>query len=69
MNDKYFIRIFHCAAGVERAVSPSGTRLFTPNIPGVGRMRMRYPIMPVHNEGSVIWKEIEALKVIFIFCI
>ena len=40
----------------------SGIRTILPNIPGVGQMRIRYPILPVHAEGSQIWKELEALR-------
>ena len=40
----------------------SGTRIFFPTIPGVGALRQRYPIMPVHGEGSAVWKELEAVK-------
>ncbi|KAJ8317227.1 hypothetical protein KUTeg_005131 [Tegillarca granosa] len=45
-----------------RKVAASGTRMFTPEIPGVGRLRMRYPIMPTHAEGSGTEKEVDALK-------
>jgi hypothetical protein len=48
--------------GIARRVRASGHRMFIPNIPGVGRVRQRYPIMPVHYEGNTIWKELEALK-------
>ncbi|XP_032236694.2 uncharacterized protein LOC116617810 [Nematostella vectensis] len=40
----------------------TGTRIFFPSIEGVGVVRQRYPIMPVHGEGSSVWKELEALK-------
>ena len=40
----------------------SGVRIFLPNIPGVGVLRTRYPIMPVHGEGSAVWKELNAIK-------
>ncbi|XP_028414209.1 uncharacterized protein LOC114537253 isoform X2 [Dendronephthya gigantea] len=43
-------------------VRASGIRAFFPNIPGVGVLRQRYPIMPVHDEGSTTWKELEALE-------
>ena len=49
-------------AGQFRRVKASGTRVFMPYIPGVGSLRTRYPIMPVHGEGSAVWKELEALK-------
>ena len=40
----------------------SGIRIFFPPINGVGVLRQRYPIMPVHGEGSSVWKELEAMK-------
>lgn len=40
----------------------SGTRIFFPQIAGVGILRQRYPIMPIHGEGSSVWKELEAIK-------
>ena len=40
----------------------SGIRIFFPEINGVGVLRQRYPIMPVHGEGSSVWKELEATK-------
>ena len=43
-------------------VIASGTRILLPNIPGVGALRVRYPIMPTHAEGSATWKELDALK-------
>ena len=43
-------------------VKSAGIRIFLPNIPGVGALRTRYPIMPVYAEGSSIWKELEALR-------
>ena len=48
--------------GVVRVTQASGTRVFLPFIPGVGICRLRYPIMPVHGEGSAVWKELEATK-------
>ena len=48
--------------GKLRKMKASGTRVFLPNIPGVGTLRTRYPIVPVHGEGSAVWKELEALK-------
>ena len=49
-------------AGRLHVVKASGTRIVLPYIPGVGSLRTRYPIMPVHGEGSAVWKELEALK-------
>ncbi len=40
----------------------SGIRIFLPYIPDVGIIRQRYPIFPVHGEGSAVWKELNALK-------
>ena len=48
--------------GVVRITKASGTRIFLPPISGVGVCRQRYPIMPVHGEGSAVWKELEATK-------
>ena len=48
--------------GVVRITRASGTRIFLPPISGVGICRQRYPIMPVHGEGSAVWKELEATK-------
>ncbi len=48
-------------------VKASGVRTFLPNIPGVGVLRQRYPIMPVYGEGGAVWKELEALKDIVLF--
>ena len=31
-------------------------------IPDIGRIRIRYPVMPAYYEGNAIWKEIQALK-------
>ena len=45
-----------------RKCKASGTRIFFPQIAGVGVLRQRYPIMPVHGEGSSVWKELEATK-------
>ncbi|XP_059158289.1 uncharacterized protein LOC131942427 [Physella acuta] len=41
---------------------PSGTRIVLPEISGVGDVRLRYPIAPVHGEGGGVWKELNALK-------
>ncbi len=48
--------------GSLQIVRASGTRIFLPNIPGVGILRTRYPIMPIHGEGSAVWKELSAIK-------
>ena len=48
--------------GKLRLVRDSGHRMILPNIPGVGSLRQRFPIMPIFGEGSSVWKELEALK-------
>ncbi|OWF50598.1 uncharacterized protein LOC110450222 [Mizuhopecten yessoensis] len=45
-----------------RSVRSSGTRIFLPDIEGVGKVRLRYPIAPAHFEGNAVYKEIDALK-------
>ena len=50
--------------GTMRLVRASGHRIIFPTIEGVGVMRQRFPIMPVHAEGSAIWKELDALRTI-----
>lgn len=39
----------------------SGTRIMLPDIPGVGKLRQRFPIAPIHGEGSPVWKNLNAL--------
>ncbi|XP_067928015.1 uncharacterized protein [Watersipora subatra] len=39
----------------------SGISIMTKDIPGVGQMRLRYPIMPIHDFGNVIHMEMQAL--------
>ncbi|KAK3582047.1 hypothetical protein CHS0354_025653 [Potamilus streckersoni] len=50
--------------GTVRRLVGSGVKIFTPNIPGVGRLRLRYPIVPIHVEGSPTFKELDALKTV-----
>ena len=45
-----------------RHVTASGIRIFTPDIPGVGKLRIRYPVMPFHEEGNNIYKNLMALQ-------
>lgn len=33
----------------------------TRSIPDVGSMRIRYPVMPIHEAGSTSYKDIQAL--------
>ena len=48
--------------GEVRAMRASGLRIFLPSIPGVGEIRQRYPVMPIHGEGQTVFKELQALK-------
>lgn len=41
--------------------APSGHWILTPEIEGVGRVRQRYPIFPIHAHGNVAFKEVKAL--------
>ena len=49
------------ATGEMHVMRATGHRIFLPNIPGCGELRTRYPIMPIHGEGSTVWKELAAL--------
>jgi len=49
-------------AGGKHRVGVSGLVTNTKCIPGVGRVRLRFPIMPLHEEGSSSWKEVKALE-------
>ena len=49
--------------GDAKKVRAAGTHVFLPEIKDVGVLRQRYPIFPVHGEGSSVWKEVNALKV------
>jgi len=49
--------------GEVRRVTASGTKIFLQEIEGIeGQIRLRYPISPIHGEGSPVWKELNALK-------
>ncbi|CAL1541035.1 unnamed protein product [Lymnaea stagnalis] len=48
--------------GIVRQMAASGPRIITPDIQGVGTVRLRYPIFPVHSEGSTVGRELVALK-------
>jgi len=48
--------------GKVRLLKSSGIRINLPNIPGVGSLRTRFPIMPVFAEGAPVWKEMEAMR-------
>ncbi|KAF6017625.1 hypothetical protein EB796_024051 [Bugula neritina] len=40
----------------------SGISIMTKEIPDVGKMRIRYPVMPIHDFGNVMYKELSALS-------
>ncbi|GFO29028.1 hypothetical protein PoB_005553300 [Plakobranchus ocellatus] len=48
--------------GKRYKTSASGTQIILQSIPGLGRVRCRYPIAPVHGEGSSVWRELNALR-------
>lgn len=48
--------------GELKKVISSGIRITLPDIPGVGQLRIRYPIMPISGEGNQVGKEVEAVK-------
>ena len=48
--------------GVTRAVRASGHWIIFPELQGIGKIRQRYPIFPVHEHGSTIWKETKAIE-------
>nr|KAI8736933.1 CAunnamed protein product [Biomphalaria glabrata] len=50
------------STGTLRIVYGSGIQIFTENIQGVGSVRLRYPIPPIHGEGSTVWKELSVVK-------
>ncbi|XP_066929408.1 uncharacterized protein [Clytia hemisphaerica] len=45
--------------------SPSGTRIMFPEIKGVGKLRQRFPISPIHGHGTPVWKNLNALADMF----
>lgn len=49
-------------SGQVREVRASGHYIHFPEIQGVGLIRQRYPIFPVHAEGGTTYKEVKALQ-------
>ena len=49
-------------SGNPQLVRTSGVRILMQPIEGIGPVRQRYPIMPLHEDGNTIYKELEALK-------
>ena len=47
--------------GNVRTVRASGIKAIQ-SISGIGPIRTRYPIVPVHGHGQAVWKELEAVK-------
>lgn len=48
--------------GKMRQVMASGVHVFLPDIVDVGSLRTRYPVMPLYDEGSMAWKEMQAVR-------
>lgn len=48
-------------SGSIHRVMASGIQTILPNIPGVGVVRQRWPIYPLHREGDSVGKEADAL--------
>eukprot|EP01065_Artemidia_motanka_P050274 TRINITY_DN8566_c0_g2_i1.p2 TRINITY_DN8566_c0_g2~~TRINITY_DN8566_c0_g2_i1.p2 ORF type:complete len:1196 (+),score=435.00 TRINITY_DN8566_c0_g2_i1:97-3684(+) len=44
----------------------SGHWIHFPDITGLGELRQRYPIFPIHEHGNTIWKEVKALEEIMV---
>ena len=43
-------------------VSASGISIHTKPIPGVGSLRLRWPIYPIHDEGNTGYRDFLALS-------
>lgn len=52
--------------GKVRKMAASGIRTFLPEIPNIGVIRVRYPIFPLHAEGSTTTKNLAALQEILL---
>eukprot|EP00659_Diplonema_papillatum_P011400 gene11400-17544_t len=48
--------------GVSRAVRATGHWIHIPELGDLGSIRQRYPVFPVHEHGSMIYKEVKALE-------
>jgi hypothetical protein len=46
---------------ITRRTVESGIPIITNKIPGIGQIRIRYPIMPIHDHGNSIYKDLSAL--------
>ena len=44
----------------------AGTPIFTPEIEGVGKVRLRYPIVNLADDGEIAMRELEAVKDFFL---
>ena len=56
------VTFVEAADGKVVEVRASGHWLLFPEIEGVGKVRQRYPIMPVHEQGSSAWKEAKSIE-------
>lgn len=45
-----------------RNMLASGITIATRSIPGLGPVRIRYPVMPLHVAGNTIYKDLQALS-------
>ena len=43
-------------------MSASGISVHTKEIPGVGSLRLRWPIYPIHDEGNTMYRDFLALS-------
>ena len=50
------------ANGAMRLVYPNGIMSVSSEIYGVGKARYRYPIIPVHHEGTPEWRALDAVR-------
>ncbi|KAJ9459536.1 hypothetical protein DIPPA_23853 [Diplonema papillatum] len=48
--------------GTRRAVRATGHWIHFPEMGDLGKIRQRYPVFPVHEHGSTIYKEVKALE-------
>ena len=59
-TDRGAVGVLDKHGNLKKVVS-SGQRITLPDIPGVGKLRLRYPVMPLTKEGSQVGKEVDAI--------
>ena len=52
----------HDKNGKAQRVVSSGNYIWLPYMKDVGIVRQRYPILPLHDSGNTVWKELKALE-------